>query len=229
MQLREYLSILRRFWPLVALLPLLVGGLSLGLALRRPLAYQASARLLVTKALSAPAAAPQPALDDGATWATTEYILDDLPFVLHSATFAEDVRAAMAAEGYLIEIGAIQSGLSPEVTHRAVAITATAGTPELALALVRSAVTTLQTGGLKYWGRAPSGGLEVAVLDPPSAAGSLGGLRNLLLDVVARSLLALAAAVGLAFLLHALDDRLRSPRQAEQWTGARVIGVIPKE
>ena len=228
MQLRAYLNILRRFWPLVALLPLLVGGLSLALGLRRPPAYQASARLLVTVAPSA-SAAPLPALDDGATWATSEYILDDLPFVLQSAVFAEDVRAAMAAAGYPLEIDAIQGGLRPEVTHRAVAITATAGTPELALALMRSAVATLQAGGLKYWGRAPAGGLKVAVLDPPAAAGRLGGLRELVLDVAARSLLALAAAVGLAFLLHALDDRLRSPGQAEQWTGARVIGVIPKE
>ncbi|NTU85085.1 MAG: hypothetical protein HGA45_37950 [Chloroflexales bacterium] len=50
MQLREYLAILRRLWPVVALLPLIVGGLSLASALGRPPAYQATARLLVTQA-----------------------------------------------------------------------------------------------------------------------------------------------------------------------------------
>src|SRR5690606_36472810 len=102
MQLREYLSILRRYWPLVALLPLLVGGLSLALALRRPPTHPASAKLLVTQAASDDASSAAPDLDDSATWTTTEYILDDLPHVLQSVAFAEDVRAAMAAEGYPI-------------------------------------------------------------------------------------------------------------------------------
>lgn len=230
MQLREYLSILRRFWPIVLLPPLIAGGLSLVLALGRPTGYLATARLIVTVAPpAATAASPVPALDDGATWATTEYILDDLPFVMQSAAFAADVGPAMAAEGYPLDQGAIQGGLRPEVTHRAVYLTAAAATPETALALVRNAVATLQQGGLKYWGRAPQGGLEVAVLDPPAAAGRTGSLRDLVFDVAARALLALAAGVGLAFLLHYLDDRLRSPRQAEEWTGARVIGVIPRE
>ncbi len=229
MQLREYLSILRRYWPLVALLPLLVGGLSLALALRRPPTYQASAKLLVTQAASDAASSAAPDLDDSATWTTTEYILDDLPHVLQSVAFAEDVRAAMAAEGYPIEILAIQTGLRPEITHRAVYLVATAATPDTAAALLRNAIAALSAGGLKYWGRAPAGGLEVAVLDPPSAGVPAGGLRELLTDVGARVALALAAAVGLAFLLNALDDRLRSPHQAEQWTGARVIGMIPKD
>jgi uncharacterized protein involved in exopolysaccharide biosynthesis len=229
MQLREYLSILRRFWPIVLLPPLIAGGLSLILALGRPTSYQATARLIVTQAPSAAAAtSPVPALDDEATWATTEYILDDLPLVMQSAAFAADVGAAMAAEGYPLDQGAIQGGLRPEITHRAVSLTATAAAPETALALVRGAVSTLASGGLKYWGRAP-GGLQVAVLDPPAAAGRAGGLRDLAVDVAARVALALAAGVGLAFLLHFLDDRLRSPRQAEEWTGARVIGVIPRE
>lgn len=227
MQLREYLSILRRYWLLVALLPLVAGSISLALALSRPPTYQATTRLLVTLAPSAGAVLPN--LDDGATWTTTEYILDDLPFVLQSATFAEDVRATLAAEGYTLDLGAIQGGIRPEITHRAVLLSATAATPELALALVRGAVATLQSGGMKYWGRASSGGLQVAVLDPPGSAAPLGSLRDLVQNVGVRVLLALAAGVGLALLLHALDDRLRSSHQAEQWTGASVIGVIPKE
>jgi hypothetical protein len=229
MQLREYLSILRRSWPIVLLLPLLTGGLSLILALRQPPAYQAAARMLVTRDAAPAPGSPLPALDDGATWATTEYILDDLPFVVRSGVFAEDVRAAMAAEGYQLDPAAIQGGLASEVTHRVVYLTGTAATPDAALALVRGAIAALRTGGLKYWGRAPAGGLEVAVIDPPLAAAAAGGLRDLVADVALRTLLALAAGVGLAFLIHALDDRLRSRSQAEEWTGSKVIGIIPKE
>jgi hypothetical protein len=228
MQLREYLAILRRFWPLLLLLPLLAGGLSLALALGRQPAYQAEARLLITVApLPAAAASPLPDLEDGATWATSEYILDDLPFVLASASFAADVGAAMAAEGYPADAAAIKAGLRPEVTHRAVFLTATAAQPEQAGAMLRGAVTALQQGGLKYWGRA--GGLQVAVLDPPGTAAPVDGLRALIREVGLRAALALAAGVGLAFLVNYLDDRLRSPRQAEDWLGAKVLAVIPKE
>lgn len=229
MFLREYLAILRRFWMLVLALPLLVGGVSLALALRQPAVYQATARLLVTQGPPSSAAEPLPAVADEATWATTEYILDDLPFVLQSAAFADDVAATLDAEGYGVDPATVRGAFAVEVTHRAVYLVATAASPDMALALARGAITTLQEGGLRYWGRAPSGGLEVAVLDPPVAAAPVGGLRSLLFDVGARAVLALAAAVGIAFLFNALDDRLRDARQAEEWTGTQVIGSIPRE
>jgi hypothetical protein len=149
--------------------------------------------------------------------------------VLQSAVFAEDLAAAATAEGYAIDAAAARGAVRAEVTHRAVYLSGTAATPEAALALTRGAVSALQAGGLSYWGRATGGGLQIALLDPPTAAAPVGGLRDLLFDVGARTALALAAAVGAAFLLHALDDRLRSRAQAEEWTGARVIGTIPKE
>lgn len=230
MQLREYLAILRRLWPLILMLPLLAGGLSLALALGRPPAYQSAATLLITVAPQQPSAAsPLPDLNDSATWTNTEYVLDDLPFVLASATFAADVGGAMAAAGYPVDPAAIRTGLRAEVTHRAVYLTATAAGPEQAAAMLGGAIEALREGGLGYWGRAPSGGLVIAVLDPPGAAVAVGGLRSLVREVGLRTALALAAGVGLAFLVHYLDDRLRSPRQAEDWVGARVLAVIPRE
>lgn len=229
MQLRAYLAIVRRLWPVVILLPLLAGGLSLALALGRPPAYQSAARLLVTVSPSPATGSPLPALDDEASWATTEYVLDDLPFVLAGAPFAADVAAAAAAEGYPLDPAAIRAGLRSEVTHRAVFLTATAGTPEQAAAMLRGAVAALAEGGLRYWGRAPSGGLQLAVLEPPGPAAPVGGLRDLAREVGLRAALALAAGVGLAFLVNYLDDRLRSPRQAEDWVGAKVLAVIPKD
>jgi hypothetical protein len=110
-----------------------------------------------------------------------------------------------------------------------VTMIATAATHEEAQALARAAITALEQGGLRYWGRAPAGGLQVAVLDPPGPAVLLGGPRAIMREVGLRTALALVAGVGLAFLVHYFDDRLRSSRQAEEWTGARVLAVIPKE
>lgn len=232
MQLRAYSEILWRRWPIVLLLPLLVGGLSLALALRQPPRYQALVKLMVTRSLVDTAgAATLPDFNDSYSWNTTEFILDDLPQVIGSALYAEDVRAAVAANGYALDVGTIQGNLRAEVLHRSVFLTAVAGSPELALAMVRGAVAALDTNGLKYWGRAPAGGggLQVVVLDPASGAVAVGGLRDLLLDVGLRTALGLLAGVGLASLLHYLDDRLRSAGQAEQWVGVRVLAVIPKE
>ncbi|MEI7772808.1 MAG: lipopolysaccharide biosynthesis protein [Chloroflexales bacterium] len=229
MQLRAYLAMLRRFWPLILLLPLAAGGLSLGLSLRQPVRYQASVRLMIARGLiDTGGVASMPDFNDSYSWTTTEFILDDLPQVIGSAAFATDVQAAVAAAGLSVTPAAIQAGLRGEVLHRELYLTVVADTPDLALAIAHGAVAALQSQGLSYWGRSP-GGLDVATLDPPQPAGTVGGLSDKLLSAALRAALGLAVAVGLALLINYLDDRLRSPAQAEQWTGARVLASIPKE
>lgn len=229
MPLYAYLALVRRRWPLVVLLPLVVAALSLVAALNQPPSYATTAHLLLTVAAPADAPAALPAFDDNATWVTTEYLLDDLPAVLGSTLFAQDVSVLLAAEGYPLELGAIRGGLRPEVTHRSLRLTATAATPEAAAALARSAVTALEQGGLRYWGRRPEGGLLIVMLDPPGPAAPVSSLRDLVVNVGLRTALALVAGLGLALAAHALDDRLRSAQQAEAWIGARVLGVIPDD
>jgi len=230
MQLRAYITILRRFWPLLLFLPLLTGGLSAVLALSRPPTYQVVTRLLVTQApLPGATDASLADLADGATWASSEYILDDLPAVLTSSSFAADLLPQLTAAGHRLDLAAIRTGLQVEVSHRSVTLRATAATAEAAVALVETAVTVLRQGGLRYWGRTPAGGLWVAELDPPGAAIRLDGPRTLMSEVGVRTALALAAAIGIAMFAHYLDDRLRSPQQAEEWIGVAVLAVIPKE
>ena len=230
MQLRAYITILRRFWPLLLFLPLLTGGLSAVLALSRPPTYQVVTRLLVTQApLPGATDASLADLADGATWASSEYILDDLPAVLTSSSFAADLLPQLTAAGHRLDLAAIRTGLQVEVSHRSVTLRATAATAEAAVALVETAVTVLRQGGLRYWGRTPAGGLWVAELDPPGAAIRLDGPRTLMSAVGVRTALALAAAIGIAMFAHYLDDRLRSPQQVEEWIGVAVLAVIPKE
>jgi uncharacterized protein involved in exopolysaccharide biosynthesis len=232
MQLRHYLSIVRRFW-LLALLPaLLAGGLSLLIGLSRPPSYQSTARLMVTHAAhTTGASADLPDFNEHASWEITEYILDDLPLIVSSARFAGDVQRDLQAAGIELPVGAIQAGLRGEVLHRSLTLSATAATPAQAEAIVGSAVSALQTNGLAYWDRLPvgAGGLQVAVLDPPAPAVQQGGLRDVLVDAGLRGGLGLVLGVGLAMLLHYLDDRVRRPEQAEQVMGVRVLAVIPKE
>jgi capsular polysaccharide biosynthesis protein len=49
------------------------------------------------------------------------------------------------------------------------------------------------------------------------------------LNTAVRTGLGLAAGIGLAFLLHYLDTRLRSRTDVEEWLGLPVVGTIPPE
>lgn len=233
-QIIRYLAILRRFWMLVVALPLLVGGASLTRSLMQPPRYGSTARVLVTQTpREAGGSIELPDLNLNYSWESSEFILDDLPQVLQSTAFAHDVREWLAQQENNLDIATIRNGLDAENFHRTVTIVSVADTPATAVHLLEGAIACLQKNGLRYWQRLPAGstgngsGLSVATLDPPAPAHHLNGLRPALLNGAMRAGLALAAAVGLAFLLHFLDDRLREPGQAEEWVGLPVVGVIP--
>jgi capsular polysaccharide biosynthesis protein len=236
MQLRYYFSIVLRFWLLIVVLPLAVALLSLWGALQQPPRYGASARLMITQT---PLVPQQPGLLEDFdldynyyhSWINSEFILDDLPQVVTSRAFAQDVSTLLAARGLVVSPETVQSSLRADNLHRAVTISSNTNTPEIATALVQGAVETLQVNGLKYWNRtyANSSGLNVVVLDPVGAAAPLNSTRQLVFNVGLRTALALAAAIGLAFLLHYLDTTIRDARQVQEWLGIDVVGVIPKE
>ncbi|MBC8077206.1 MAG: hypothetical protein H7Y32_14105 [Chloroflexales bacterium] len=227
MQLRHYLAIITRFWPLVALLPLLVGAFTLSAALTRPLRYTSTARLTVSQALP-PGFAPDTLRDQ---WEGTEFLIDDIPQIVRSTVFAQDVSATQVARDAGLGESAALGGLSAETFHRTVTLRAVADRPEQANALAQAAIETLGANGLKYWGRDAVGsesGINVAVIDAPVAA-SGRELRQIASEVALRTVLGLAAGLGLAFLLHYLDTRLRSPHEVEELLGLPVVGTIPRE
>ncbi len=229
MQLRLYVSLLRRFWLLILLLPMLTGAVSLAMGLDRPKQVQATMRLMVVRTLAdRNHTASLPDFNENYVWLTTEYILDDMPMVVASDAFADDIQAALMAQGLDMPAGVLRKRMHAEVLHRSVYVTMVADTPEQATQTLQTAVEVLRAKGLSYWGR-PEGGLQVVLLDTPQVSATLGGKRAALTDAILRAVLALAVAVGLALLMTYLDDRLRTPAQAEAWTGVRLLATIPKE
>jgi capsular polysaccharide biosynthesis protein len=213
-------------------LPLVVAPLSLVLALRQPQHYGATVRLMVTQAPRVPEEGTGfPDFNLTHSWMGSAYILDDVPQVVNSYALAADVSAALATQGTTVAPESVQASLQADTFHRAVTIAARADTPERAEALAAGAAEALQQHGLKYWNRATGGddGLRVAVLDPARSTGPTRSLRDVLEEVGLRTALALAAGVGLAFLLHYLDDTIRDRQQVETWIELHVVGVIPRE
>lgn len=231
MELRHYLRILRRSWPLVVGLPVLVALLTAALAFLLPQSYKITAAMLVTQRPVA-TTAPQNILPDQNnwnSWAASEYVVDDILQLVETRQFADDIAAWIQAQhGVQVDPKHIQTELTAERKHRMIYLTAIAPQRDVARWIVEGGATMLQQKGLQYWNRQDTTALEVAQLDLPEQAKPARGLVTLAVDLILRSVLALILAVGLAFLRHYLDTSLQGRGEVEA-LGLEVVGVIPPD
>ena len=201
MELYLYLDILRRRWPIVAALPLLVALVSLAAALAQPARYRATARLLVTR-------------PDSANVDAEDTLAYDLPAIVGGKPFAEDLAQELARRGRPLDQALVEQALHAENQRHVVFLEATAADPADALAIDLAAVDLVRANGLRYWGdQRPAGqqpGINVAVLELPAEAARVNGPRAIAVDVVLRALLGLIAGIGAAFALHYLDEGRRA-------------------
>ncbi len=228
MEMKAYWRIVLRRWWIVVLLPLLVGAGSL--ALRKPPepVYQASMRLTV-------GIAPEPrtgdyyTYDQLYTWQTAEYLADDFSEIVKSQAFADDVNALLAEDDIAMGAGAIQgftpSSAATRKQHRILTVTVAGSSPESALAIAGAAARVLEEQQQKYFAQLQTDRAQVHLIDPPALVPSPVSVRDRL-DIPLRVLLALAAGVGLAFLLDHLDDSIRSAAELEAM-GISVLAELP--
>ncbi|MEO7910833.1 MAG: hypothetical protein ABIV47_14405 [Roseiflexaceae bacterium] len=208
MELRLYLAILRRRWWILVALPLLVAAISGVAAASQPARYGTTVRLLITRA---------PISGDNATGLTDQgedKTALDLPAIISSATFRGDLVRELVQRGNPIDETALAGALNGIRQDNVVTIAISAAQPADAVAIGPAMVALLKANGLRYWGnpRAVPGapGLHVGVLDLPDQAALLNGPRAIVIDVALRTLLALIAAVGIAFGLHYLEATRRA-------------------
>ncbi|MCS6888943.1 MAG: lipopolysaccharide biosynthesis protein [Chloroflexus sp.] len=198
------IRIARRFWLLILLPALIAGGLSLWFDLQQPPQYTTTARLLITYPVIG-------AEDTIENWQMTEFLIDDLPQVLSSATFAAKVQPLLAARNVTLSLPEIQQGLRMTPLHRAVDLHGTASSPSAARALVEAAIVVLQTDGLAFWGRTDAQ-LNVTVLDSAGEPQPVMSRRAILFDAAIRAALGFVAgfalAVAAALLLPGQKERL---------------------
>jgi hypothetical protein len=193
MEILHYITILRRRWLLVALPGLVAFLVSLGVALAEPPRYAATARVLVQ--LDAPARVD---IEDALAY--------DLAAIVRGRPLAADVAAQLAASGRPVAPEDVAGALSATNLKREVTLTATAGDPDTALALLQTAIALLRKHGLAYWSvGAPTEerpGLIIGELAPPTAAGRVNGVGALIRVVALRTLAGLACGAALALALH---------------------------
>lgn len=220
MELREYGRIVRRWWWLLILLPILAGIITVATYREPPVVFGYTLQFSVSFL-----PAPRESMDQdprlGAVQAA-EYVADDLTLVLRGSRFAEAVR------GYMPDgtaVGAITGATRADKEHRIVTVNLQANTADevnvLANAVQQAATNDLAALLESLWG---TGELRLEVVNDSGAFPIGGGLQSQL-DIPLRVVLALVAAIALAFALDYLDDSVRTRKEAERV--GQVLGEIP--
>lgn len=222
MELRAYGAVLKRHAWLIGLVTLATLVFSVGMALRGPSAYTASMRLAIS-------VVPDPRVGDFFKYdsyysvLTSEYLADDLSELLRSEAFAADVSAEM---GNTVEPEAIVNLTRTKKTHRLLDVQIASSDPQSAMAIAEAYERVLNTRLGEYLAFLQANNGFVRIVNRPRVART-NTLPLTAAEVGLRTMAGLLGAVGLAFLLEYVDDRLRDRRQVESFLGTTVLAEIP--
>ncbi len=227
MELRHYARILWRYVGLILALPLVVGVASW--LFRAQPAPQYSASVRFTIGVNAPPATQVTGYDPILTsYQASEYIRDDFVEIIQSDVFAADVNATLAKMGVSgITINRGNLGAAVEKQRRLMSLSVTWGDVDGAQKIALAAVQNLSENNAKYFAQLGSTAATVTIVDKPVAARVGTSLRDQL-DIPIRVLIALLAAIALAFIADYLDTSVRDARDVEA-LGLVVVGELPKE
>ncbi len=234
MELRHYWTIIWHHRRVVLALPLLVGLLSTALFLLQKPSYTAKMQAQI---VIAPPQAGTPTsgqdffrYDTYYNYLATEYAVDDLVEVMNGNVFADAVTATLRGPDYNLQIEDKDVRLAFRATrvHRVLTVEATTSDRDRSTAIARAVNLTLARDPLKYFSKgdlAPRQGAVPIMIEAPLEAKGDRVRRGL--NVILQTVIALFAGLGLAFLLHYLNDRLRDADAARDALALPVLGQIP--
>lgn len=226
MELRQYWTVIRRWWWIPVSLVLLTAILTA--VTQRP--WQRKAATYTTSLSFSVGVQPQNPGDGEENYYTalaSEYLIDDLAEVVRGSEFAAAVSRRLHAQGIEVPAGSLQGSTQAGKLHRILNVGITWGNPTELAAIADAVSTTIEEDAPTFMPRlfAQNG---AAYLINRGGVNQVGpGLRQRL-EFPLRLLIALAAGIGLAFLADYLDDRVRGREDVEQ-LGLVVVGEIPKQ
>jgi capsular polysaccharide biosynthesis protein len=223
-ELSHYASILQRRWRLIAAiatLSLLAAAIA---AWRGPCAYQASMRMAVS-------VVPEPrrdtyySYDNYYPWLASEYLADDLSELLRSQALANDVSAELLNG---VDPGFLASATRTKKTHRMLDITICGSEPAVTMSIADAYERVINSRLGEYMGMLQANNGYARIINRPTLTRA-SGPAALIGEVLLRTAVGSVLAIGLAFLLEYLDDRLRTRREIEALLDWPVLGEIPAQ
>jgi capsular polysaccharide biosynthesis protein len=156
-------------------------------------------------------------------------LTDDLGVIIKTQDFADKLaRRIESRYAERLETKDIIEAFQTRKLHRALIITITTGKEALTRHLAEAADDVLRTEGAAYFTRDGRQPVNVNVIDPPRDPKAPSIIRRFL-DVIIQAAVAFVAGVGLAFVLHYLDNRIQDADDATRTLGSPVLGVIPSD
>ena len=231
MELRRYWATLWQYRRIVLALPLLVLIVSLLIWAIKPPSYQAELKVqLVLAPPQGPTTGDYFHYDNYYNYLATEYAVDDIAEVLNGNVFANAVAATLRGPGYGLEVKDedIRGSFLARRTHRVLIVDIASGDRDRTVAISRAITQTLKSDPVKYFTKGdlvPQQGAAALTIDQPIEA--RGDRVKRLLNVALQTVIALFAAIALAFLLDYLNDRLRDAEGTGKALGLPVLGEIP--
>jgi len=159
------------------------------------------------------------------TMLTSEYLVDDLGEIIKSNVFAGAVSQRLASQGIVVPAGAIGASTQPGKLHRILTVVITWPDEAQLRAIANASAATLTERSAEFFGQFSAAEADIRLIDPPAVA-RVGRPAREQLDLPLRILLALAAGLGLVFLLDYLDESVRGRDDLEK-VGLEVLGEVP--
>ena len=223
MDLRLALTLLRRWWYLVLLPPLIAGAYSLATYRAPGVAYSAGVRYTVGQ----PAGLADTAGYDPNyyRWLTSEYIASALKDWVPTADFAAKVSAHLTATGVDVPAAALQGALGADNARSVLVVYLTWSAADQVPVIFTAVTAALQDNAAAF---PQLGGLaaQAVALDAPQP-GAVGPSLRSRLDLPLKVAVGLAAGLALALLAHYFDPFVRDRRDLEQ-LNLPVVGELPR-
>jgi capsular polysaccharide biosynthesis protein len=226
-ELKVYLRAIRRRWPIIVLLPLLIGLMAIYQQSTRDDVYAVHIRASVLRHPDPPIASEYQ-YEAYYNYLSSEFAIDDLVEAIRGNVFAAAVAERASAEGPQVGAGEAHAAIAADRRHRILNLTVRSGDPAIAESIARAAAAELEERAFHYLGVETAGTTAIVqIIDRPGGAVVDTGRQQLML------LLQLVAAVGagvlLAFLVDYLDDTLYDAEMTEEAIRLPHLASVPAE